>query len=357
MNRAALGIGLAAADLAAAHVDRRSTVRIGAQADRAAPAACGIAGELCIAGNGDGSAAFENGTAVQTGRVSGDRCISGNSDRAVATHINGTAAGIVAVHGSFISGNRAALQPDGSAGSGEERTAVFGSVVLDGAAVHIEGAASDVRLVRFELPENGTAVVSAVVAGNFAAVHVEHALVVIQGNGAAAAAFCDLSAGELAAVHIKSAGVEVNAAAAPDILRRALDGAAALTVAEDKTGVVSHLELLFSVGGQRLAVQAQVQSPAIDDQVTAEGGVACQIDIGDVVRIGYAGGAVPRLVGHVCVAGVVARIDAAAADAVGVARLHGDARISGQGCFAVCRRVVLTAALGRRSLCAADGAV
>ena len=241
-NRTALG-GLVAADLAAGHVEYRSLIRIGAQADGAAPAACGIAGEPCAVGNGDRAPAHKNGAAVQTGRIAGDLGAAGNGNRAAAAHVDGAAAGIVAAHGRFIAGDGAAGQIDAAAGGGEERTAVLGGVILDGAAVHIESAAGGVRLVCIEFPENGAAVVIAVVAGDLTAVHVEYALLVIHGDGSAAATFGDFTAGELTAEHVQSAGVEVNAATAPDVLRRALKGAAALTVAEDKPGVISNLDL------------------------------------------------------------------------------------------------------------------
>lgn len=90
---------------------------------------------------------------------------------------------------------------------------------------------------------NGAAVVIAVVAGDLTAVHVEYALMVLHGDGTAAATLGDFTAGELAAEHIQSAGIEVNAGTAPDVLRCALDGAATLAVAEDKPGVISNLDL------------------------------------------------------------------------------------------------------------------
>ena len=329
MNRSALFRGLVAADFAACHVEHRSLIRIDAQADGAAPAACGIAGELCTVGNGDRAPAHKDGAAVQTGRIAGDLCAAGNGDRAAAAHVDGAAAGIVAAHGRFIAGDGAAGQIDAAAGGGEKRTAVFGGVILDGAAVHIESAAGGVRLVCIEFPENGAAVVIAVVTGDLTAVHVEYALLVIHGDGSAAATFGDFAAGELSAKHIQRAGVEVNAAAAPDVLRRTLDGAAALTVAEDKPGAISYFDLLFAVGGQRLAVQTQIQRSAINDQITVEGGIACQIDVGDIVGIRNAVCAAPRRIGHILVAGMIARRDAAAAEAVGVRRLYGDTLISG----------------------------
>ena len=379
-NRTALG-GLVAADLAAGHVEYRSLIRIGAQADGAAPAACGIAGEPCAVGNGDRAPAHKNGAAVQTGRIAGDLGAAGNGNRAAAAHVDGAAAGIVAAHGRFIAGDGAAGQIDAAAGGGEERTAVLGSVILDGAAVHIEGAAGDVWLVCVEFPENGAAVVIAVVAGDLTAVHVEYALMVLHGDGTAAATLGDFTAGELAAEHIQSAGIEVNAGTAPDVLRCALDGAATLAVAEDKPGVISNLDLFFAVGGQRLTVQAQMQGLAINDQITVEGGIACQIDIGGIGGIRNAAGAVPCRIGHIGMGGMVARVDITAADAVGVRRLYGDALVGGLhrglccgfirvgsavvrlflirrlGRFVLCRSGVLAAALRRRALRAADGAI
>ena len=378
-NRTALG-GIVAADLAAGHVEYRSLIRIGAQADGAAPAACGIAGEPCAVGNSDRAPAHKNGAAVQTGRIAGDLGAAGNGNRAAAAHVDGAAAGIVAAHGRFIAGDGAAGQIDAAAGGGEERATVLGGVILDGAAVHIESAAGGVRLVCIEFPENGAAVVIAIVAGDLTAVHVEHALFVLHGDGSAAATFGDFTAGELTAEHVQRAGVEVNAAAAPDVLRCALDGAATLAVAEDKPGVISHFDLFFAVGGQRLTVQAQMQGLAINDQITVEGGIACQIDVGGIVVICDAARTVPRRIGYVGVAGVIACCDAAAADAVGVACLRGDALVGGLhrghlgfirvgsavvrlflirrlGRFVLCRSGVLAAALRRRAFRAADGAI
>ena len=228
----------------------------------------------------------------------------------------------------MIAGDGAACQIDRTCGDRIERAAILGFVILDGAAVHIEGAACLVHTTP-ECPENSAAGLVAVVFGDLTAVHVEHAILVIQRDGSAAALAGDLTAGELAAEHIQSAGIEVNAGAAPDVLRCALDGAATLAVAEDKPGVISHFDLLFAVGGQCLAVQAQIQRPAVNDQIAVEGGIACQIDIGGIVGIRNAARAIPRLIGHIGVAGVVACCDAAAADAVGVACLRGDVLIGG----------------------------
>ena len=258
MNRAALLRGPVTGDLAAPHVERCRLIRILAQADGAAPAACCIVADLCAAGNIDGSPAHQNGAAVQAGGIAGDLRAAGNVDLTIAAHIDGAAAGIVAVHGRCIAGDGAAGHIDGPAGGGEECAAVLGSVILDGAAVHIESAAGGVRHVSIEFPENGTAVVLAVVAGDFTAVHIEYALLVIQSDGSAAAIAGDFAAGELAAEHIQRAVIKVNAGTAPDILRRALDGAAALTVTEDKPTAVFDLNLGCAVAGKGLAIQAQI---------------------------------------------------------------------------------------------------
>ena len=200
----------------------------------------------------------------------------------------------------------------------------------DGAAGHVDGAAGGVRHVCIEFPENGTAVVIAVVAGDFATVHIEYALLVIQSDGSAAAFAGDFAAGELAAEHIQRAGIKVNAGTAPDTLRRALKGAATLTVAENKSTAVFDLDFSSIVAGKRLAVQAQVKGFTVHRQMTADGGVACQIDVGGIVRIRNAVRAVPRLIGHVGMAGMIPRRDAASADAVLVLICQqGDARFIG----------------------------
>ena len=160
--------------------------------------------------------------------------------------------------GRFIAGDGAAGHVDGAAGGGEECAAVLGGVILDGAAVHIESAAGGVRYVIIEFPENGTAVVIAVVAGDFATVHVEYALLVIQSDSSTATTTGNFATGELATEHIQRAGIKVNAGTAPDTLRRALKGAATLTVAENKSTAVFDLNLGCAVAGKGLAVQAQI---------------------------------------------------------------------------------------------------
>ena len=284
-----------------------------AQADGAAPAAGGIAVDLRAAGNVDLAPTHQNRAAVQTGGIAGDLRAAGNVDLTIAAHIDGAASGIVVALGRFIAG--------------------------DGAAGHVDGAAGGVRHVCIEFPENGTAVVIAVVAGDFATVHIEYALLVIQSDGSAAAFAGDFAAGELAAEHIQRAVVEVDAHAAPT-RGSALDGAAALTVTENKSTAVFDLDFSGTVAGKGLAVQAQVKGFAVHRQMTADGGVARQIDVGGIVRIRNAVRAVPRLIGHVGMAGMISRRDAASADAVLVLICQqGDARFIG---------------LHRRSPCAAD---
>ena len=301
-----------------------------AQADGAAPAAGGIAVDLRAAGNVDLAPTHQNRAAVQTGGIAGDLRAAGNVDLTIAAHIDGAASGIVVALGRFIAGDGAAGHVDGAAGGGEECAAVLGGVILDGAAVHIESAAGGVRHVCIEFPENGTAVVIAVVAGDFATVHIEYALLVIQSDGSAAAFAGDFAAGELAAEHIQRAGIKVNAGTAPDTLRRALKGAATLTVAENKSTAVFDLDFSSIVAGKRLAVQAQVKGFTVHRQMTADGGVACQIDVGGIVRMRNAVRAVPRLIGHVGMAGMIPRRDAASADAVLVLICQqGDARFIG----------------------------
>ena len=296
-----------------------------AQADGAAPATGGIAVDLRAVGNVDGAPAHQNCAAVQAGGIAGDLRAAGNVDLTIAAHIDGAASGIVVALGRCIPGDGAAGHLDGAAGGGEECAAILGRVVLDDAAVHIESAAGGVRYVCIEFPENGAAVVIAVVAGDFATVHVEYALLVIQSDGSAAA-----FAGELAAEHIQRTGIKVNAGTAPDTLRRALEGAAALTVAEDKASAVFDLDFSGTVAGKRLAVQAQVKGFAVHRQMAADGGAARQIDVGGIVRIRNAVRAVPCRIGHVGMAGVVARRDAASADAVLVLICQqGDALIGG----------------------------
>ena len=293
-----------------------------AQADGAAPAVCGIVVDLHAAGNVDLAPAHQNGTAVQTGGVAGNLRAAGNVDRTIAAHIDGAAAGVVVALGRFIAGDGAAGHVDGAAGGGEERTAVLGRVILNRAAVHIEGAAGDVRLILIIFPENGAAIVFAIVVGNLTAVHVEHAILVIQSDGAAAATAGDLTAGELAAEHIKGACVEVDAGAAPDVLCRTFDCAAALTVAENKVATFSDLNLTAAIAGERLAIQTQVKCFSYHLQMSATGSIPRQVNAGGIVGVGNVACAVPRRICHVGMARMSARTDTAPAKTVRMRRLN-----------------------------------
>ena len=160
MHRAALAGRLIAADFAAGHGCRYAIVEI----DRAAVLAGCIAGELC-AGDGDRT----------------------------ACHVDDAA---VAVRG-LIARDRAAGQIDRAAAFGIDHAAFLRCVVGDRAAVHVHGATLVVCLVQ----EDRAAGLVAVVAGNFAAVDVQHTLAVIQRDRAAAVAG-NLTAGDLAAENI-----------------------------------------------------------------------------------------------------------------------------------------------------------
>ena len=52
--------------------------------------------------------------------------------------------------------------------------------------------------------------------------------------------------------------------------------------------------------------------------MAAEGGVPRKVNVGGIVGVGDAARAVPRLIGHVGMAGMVARCNAAAAVAMGM---------------------------------------
>ena len=315
MHRAALFHGLVAGNLATPHDNLRHLIGISAQADGAAPSACGVIVDLCAAVHIDRAPAHQNGAAVQTGGITGDLRIAGNIDGATAAHINSAAAGIVAAHGRCIAGDCAAGHINSAAGSGEERAAILGCVVLDNAAVHIETAAGGVRLIFRKVLKNSAAVVPAIVAGDFTTVHIEHAILVIQSDGTTAATAGNFTAGELAAEHVQRAGIEVNAHTAP-AGGSALDGAAAPTVTEDKPAAVFDLNLICTIAGVSLAVQAQVKRRAIHHKIAVDGGIVCQVNIGGIVVISNTVRAVPRRIGHIRMAGMIPCTDATATDAM-----------------------------------------
>ena len=300
MHRAALAGSLIAADLAAGHGRRYAVVEV----DRAAISAGRIAGELC-AGDGDRTACHVDDAAIALrGLIAGDRA-AGQVDHAAGCSVDYAA--VVCC----VAGDRAAGQIERAAAGGVDHAAVGRRVVGDKAAIHVHGTAFFVLIVQ----ENRAAGVFAVVAGDGAAVDVQHALAVVQRDGAASALTGDLAAGDGAAENVQRALVEIDAAAAP-ALGGALDGAAAGAVTEHEPSAVFDLDLAGAVAGVGLAVQAQAEGSAVHHQVAAEGDAVRQIHIGGLVCIGDGASAVPRRIAHACVAGVVAGIDAAAADAV-----------------------------------------
>ena len=274
MHRAALAGRLIAADFAAGHGCRYAIVEI----DRAAVLAGCIAGELC-AGDGDRT----------------------------ACHVDDAA---VAVRG-LIARDRAAGQIDRAAAFGIDHAAFLRRVVGDRAAVHVHGAAHAV----FAVQEDRAAGLVAVVAGNFAAVDVQHTLAVIQRDGAAALSG-DLTAGDRTAEDIQGTLVEIHAAAAPDALGRAFDRAASSAVAEDEPSAVVDRDLIRAVAGEGFSVQAEVERRAVHHQIAVDGDILRQIHISGFIGVRNGVCAVPcreRLGG---VRGMIPCRSVAAADAV-----------------------------------------
>ena len=274
MHRAALAGRLIAADFAAGHGCRYAIVEI----DRAAVLAGCIAGELC-AGDGDRT----------------------------ACHVDDAA---VAVRG-LIARDRAAGQIDRAAAFGIDHAAFLRCVVGDRAAVHVHGATLVVCLVQ----EDRAAGLVAVVAGNFAAVDVQHTLAVIQRDGAAALSG-DLTAGDRTAEDIQGTLVEIHAAAAPDALGRAFDRAASGAVAEDEPSAVFDYDLIRAVAGEGVSAQAEVERCAVHHQIAVDGDILRQIHISGFIGVRNGVCAVPcreRLGG---VRGMIPCRSVAAADAV-----------------------------------------
>ena len=274
MHRAALAGRLIAADFAAGHGCRYAIVEI----DRAAVLAGCIAGELC-AGDGDRT----------------------------ACHVDDAA---VAVRG-LIARDRAAGQIDRAAAFGIDHAAFLRCVVGDRAAVHVHGATLVVCLVQ----EDRAAGLVAVVAGNFAAVDVQHTLAVIQRDGAAALSG-DLTAGDRTAEDIQGTLVEIHAAAAPDALGRAFDRAASGAVAEDEPSAVVDRDLIRAVAGEGVSAQAEVERCAVHHQIAVDGDILRQIHISGFIGVRNGVCAVPcreRLDG---VCGMIPCRSVAAADAV-----------------------------------------
>ena len=196
--------------------------------------------------------------AVLCGRVAG-QLRAGKQDRSAGDVDHAAVAA-----GRLVAADLAAVQFDRAAAGGIEHAAVTGRVIGDHTAEHPECAALFVRAVE----KHRAAGLIAVVAGDLAAGHREHAAAVVQRDGAAAALAVDLTAGDLAAEKLQRALVQIDARAAP-ALGRALERAAARTVADDQTAAGFDLDLGRAVAGQGAPGQAQVQRRAVDNEVAA----------------------------------------------------------------------------------------
>ena len=300
MHRAALAGRLIAADLAAGHSHRYAIVEI----DRAAVLAGRIASELC-AGDGDRTACHVDDAAVALrGLIAGDRA-AGQVD-----HTAGCSVDYAAVV-CFVAGDCASDQIERAAAGGVNHAAVGRRVVGDKAAVHVHGAAFFVLIVQ----EDRAAGIFAVVAGNFAAIDVQHTLAVIQCDGAAAALSGDLTAGDLAAENVQCALVEIHAGSAPAV-GCALDRAASGAVAEDEPSAAFDCDLIRAVAGEGFSVQAEVERRAVHLQIAVEGDVLRQIHIGRLIGVRNGVCAVPCREHLRGVHGMIPHRSVAAADAV-----------------------------------------
>ena len=245
--------------------------------------------------------------AAAGGGIAGDDTAGHGQGGGLGVEVDGTAVSL----GGPVAGDSAAVDVYGAAAVGIDRAAALSGIAGDGAAVDVHGAAGLIGAVQ----EDGTAAFVAVVIGDGAAIEIQHALAVVQGDGSAAAFVADLAAGDGAAEDIQRALIEVDAAAAP-APGGTLEGAGAGAVAENQTAAVFHLDLIGSVAGQSTAAQTQVEGGAVHHQVTGDGGVPGQVDIGGLIRVGDGVRAVPGGKEHGIVAGVIAHGGGAAADAV-----------------------------------------
>ena len=208
----------------------------------------------------------------------------------------------------------------------------MGTIVFDRAAVEIHSAAL-VALKR-TIQEDRAGIAIGFVAGNFAAVHIKDTVDVVQCDGAAATV-SSMAAGNFSTVHIHRTVMEVNSCSAPAAVC-AIDGAAARAVAEDEVRILPHLNLRGTVACKGLAVQAQIQRLSLSYfQAFLDRDVIRQVDIGGVIVTIIDGrGAVPRLICHIRMGGVVTHIGIAAADAMDVRRnirRRGDRTGDGRG--------------------------
>ena len=232
----------------------------------------------------------------------------------------------------FVAGDFAAEEIYGTAIDRINRTADLGTIVGNRAAVDVYSAAL-IGLKR-TIQEDRAAIAIGFIAGNFAAVHIKDTVDVVQCDGAAATV-SSMAAGNFSTVHIHRTVMKVNSCSAPAVVC-AIDGAAAHAVAEDEARILPHLNLLGTVACKGLAVQAQIQRlSAWDFQVALDRDVIRQADIGGIIVTIIDGrSAVPRLICHIRMGGVVAHIGIAAADAMGVRRnisRRGDRTGDGRG--------------------------
>ena len=323
MHRSAFFFSRVIADLAAGHVHLTAN----AQINRTAVFGGIIVGNRAV-GEGEGGGVQINCAAVCFGFIPGDLA-AGHVQHAAMVQTDRTAA----VDSGFVAGNFAAEEIYGAAIDRINRAAELGTIVFDRAAVEIHSAAL-VALKR-TIQEDRAGIAIGFVAGNFAAVHIKDTVDVVQCDGAAATV-SSMAAGNFSAVHIHRTVMKVNSCSAPAAIC-AIDGAAARAVAEDEVRILPHLNLRGTVACKGLAVQAQIQRLSrFYFQVALDRDVIRQADIGGIIVTIIDGrSAVPRLIYHISMGGVVAHIGIAAADAMGVRRCRvrrrGDRTGDGRG--------------------------
>ena len=323
MHRSAFFGSRVIADLAAGHVQLTAN----AQINRTAVFGGIIVGNRAV-GEGEGGSVQIHCAAVCFGFIPGDRA-AGHVQHAAMVQTDRTAA----VDSGFVAGNFAAEEIYGAAIDRINRAAELGTIVFDRAAVEIHSAAL-VALKR-TIQEDRAGIAIGFVAGNFAAVHIKDTVNVVQCDGAAATV-SSMAAGNFSAVHIHRTVMKVNSCSAPAAIC-AIDGAAARAVAEDEVRILPHLNLRGTAACKGLAVQAQIQRLSrFYFQVALDRDVIRQADIGGIIVTIIDGrGAVPRLIRHIRMGGVVTHSSIAAADAMGVRRCRvrrrGDRTGDGRG--------------------------
>ena len=246
--------------------------------------------------------------AIAGGRIAGDLSAMHRQRRRLLIQINGAS-----VHAG-VSGDLTVIEVEDTVLVNRmHRAALFHGLVAGNLATPHDNLR---HLIGISAQADGAAPSACgVIVDLCAAVHIEHAILVIQSDGTTAATAGNFTAGELAAEHVQRAGIEVNAHTAP-AGGSALDGAAAPTVTEDKPAAVFDLNLICAIAGVSLAVQAQVKRRAIHHKIAVDGGIVCQVNIGSIVVISNTVRAVPRRIGHIGMAGMIPCTDATATDAM-----------------------------------------